>query len=202
MAKVWDDFLPLAKPHIPGCPDITVKTYLAIVAADFFTQTHLWRDDIDPIFTAPGVVEYDLSADVLVEDVVSVVVDETEIMHTDVRLIPNNRRYETGRPTHYWIHSDNSIRLFPIPDERIRLRLTGVLKPSRTATGVEDWIYETWADALVSGTIARLAMIPGKEWTDPGLAEVNNRQYQKAITHARIRDARGVGHNVTMRPAA
>ena len=96
----------------------------------------------------------------------------------------------------------NSIRLFPIPDERINLRLTGVLKPSRAATGVEDWIYETWADAIVSGTIARLALIPGKEWTDPGLAEINNRQYQKAVTHARIRDARGVHRSVVLRPAA
>ena len=87
MAKVWDDFLPLVKPHIPGCPDITVKTYLAITAADFFAQTHLWRDDIDPIFTAPGIVEYDLSADVFVEAVTSVVVDNMALQHTDIRMI-------------------------------------------------------------------------------------------------------------------
>lgn len=202
MAKVWDDFFPLVKPHIPGCPDITVKTYLASTAADFFAQTHLWRDDIDPIFTAPGVVEYDLDAEVLVEAVTSVIVDKTALQHTDMRLIPDDRRYDTGTPTHYWIQSDNAIRLFPIPDSRIRLRLTGVLKPSRTATGVEDWIYETWADAIVCGTIARIAVIPGKEWTDINLAEYNKKQYQQAIAHARIRDARGVAHNVAMRPAA
>jgi hypothetical protein len=202
MAKVWDDFLPLVKPHIPGCPDITVKTYLAITAADFFAQTHLWRDDIDPIFTAPGIVEYDLSADVFVEAVTSVVVDNMALQHTDIRMIPNDRRYDRGNPTHYWIHSDNSIRLFPIPDSRVHLRLTGVLKPSRTATGVEDWIYETWADAIICGTIARLAVIPGKDWTDVSMAEYNKKQYEQAISRARIRDMRGVKHSVTMAPAA
>lgn len=202
MAKVWDDFLPLVKPHIPGCPDITIKTYLAIVASEFFSQTHIWRDNISPIITSPGIVEYDLDADVLVEAVSSVIVDNTALQQTDMRMIPDDRRYDTGKPTHYWIQSDNAIRLFPIPDSRITLRLTGVLKTSRDATGVEDWIYETWSDAIVCGTIARLAVIPGKEWTDATLAEYNKKQYQQAITNARIRDARGVAYNVAMRPIA
>lgn len=202
MAKVWADFLPLVKPHIPGCPDITLKTYLAIVSSDFFAQTHIWRDDISPIITASGIVEYDLDAEVLVEAVTSVIVDKTALQQTDMRLIPDDRRYDTGRPTHYWIQSDTAIRLFPIPDDRITLRLTGVLKPSRDATGVEDWIYETWADAIVCGTIARLAAIPGKEWTDINLAEYNKKQYQQALANARIRDTRGVARNVAMRPAA
>ena len=202
MAKVWDDFLPLAKPHIPGCPDITLKAYLAIAAADFFAQTQLWRDNIDPIFTANNVVEYDLGADALVENIIAVVTDERELKRTDVRDIEPERFTETGPPTHYWIHSDNTIRLFPIPTERVKLRLIAVLKPSRDATGVEDWIYETWADAIIAGAVSRLAVIPGKEWTDINLAEYNKKQYQRAVDTARIRDYRGVNRQVTLRPIA
>lgn len=200
--KTWDDFLPLIRPYLPSCPDITIKQYLAIVAADFFTRTHLWREDIDPIFVAPGVYEYDLDAEALVEDVISVTADNRELTHTDMRLIPNDQRYATGRPRQYWIHSDNTIRLHPIPDEKITLKLAAVLRPSRTGLGVQDWIFEMWADAIVAGTVDRIAGLPGKDWTDPALAEHNRRHYERSIDNARVRDMRGVGHMIKMRPFA
>lgn len=200
MAKTWDDFFPLLSPHLPGCPSASMRLYLANVTADFLARTHLWREDIDPIFVAPGVYEYDLDADAFVEDIISVVSDRHELQRTDMRLIPNERRYETGYPESYWIHSDNTIRLHPIPDTRIKLKLTAVLRPSRTGTGVEDWIFEMWADAIVSGAIDRLAGIPGKEWSSVPLAEHHRRHYERAIDNARVRDTRGVGNRVQMRP--
>jgi hypothetical protein len=82
------------------------------------------------------------------------------------------------------------------------MTVTAVLKPSRTASGVEDWIYETFADVLVSGTVAQVAMIPGKDWTSPDLAMMHKGLYERAITQARIRDMRGVPMGARMRPAA
>lgn len=202
MAKTWDDFMPLITPSLPGCPDLTIKTYLAITAVDFFTRTHLWREDIDSIYVAPGVYEYDLDAEALVEDLISVTVDRREIDHTDMRLIPNDRRYDTGFPTHYWIHSDNAIRLHPIPEERLTVKVAAVLRPSRTGTGVPDWIFEMWADVIVAGTIDRLASMPGKAWSDMALAQHNRMHYEQGLTGARVRDMRGVGHSVRMRPFA
>lgn len=202
MAKVWDDFLPLLSPYLPGCPDLTIKSYLGLTTADFFARTYLWRDDIDAIYLAPNQIEYDLGADALVEDVISVVYKGTKLDRSDIRLIPAERRDETGDPTTYWIQADNSIRVFPTPEERAKLTVTAVLKPSTTGTGVEDWIFETWATTINSGVIAQLAMINGKEWTNPDLAALHKGMYERAITNARIRDFRGVGLSVKMRPAA
>lgn len=202
MAKTWDDFLPLITPQLSGCPDLTIKTYLAITAADFFTRTHLWREDIDPIYVAPGLYEYDLDGEALIEDLISVTVERRELQHTDMRLIPNDRRYDTGFPTHYWIHSDNQIRLHPIPDQRLTVKMAAVLRPSRTGTGVPDWIYEMWADIIVAGTVDKLASMPNKTWTDPNLAQHSRMHYEQGITSARVRDMRGVGHSVRMRPFA
>jgi hypothetical protein len=200
MAKVWDDFLPLLRPHLSGCPDLTTKTFLAEVASDFFTRTYLWRDTIDSIFVAPNQFEYDLDADALVEDVISVVHDGQELHRTDDRLLPHTEIGQKGVPTMYWVHADRTIRVHPVPDLRTRLRVTAVLKPNRNGTGVEDWIYETWADALVDGTIAKLTAIPGKDWTDFGVANSRLIMYEKAITRARIRDFRGVPLKVRQRP--
>lgn len=202
MAKVWDDFLPLIEPILRSCPRATIRTYLAQVSADFFARTYLWRTEIDAIYLAPNQIEYDLDAEAVVEDVIAVVYEEKVLDRTDLRFIPAERLGETGEPRSFWMYADRSIKVFPTPTARGRMTVTAVLKPSRTATGVEDWIYETWADVLVSGTVGRLARLPGKDWTDPTLSEIHRAVYERAITDARIRDMRGVEMGVRMRPAA
>lgn len=203
MAKSWDAFLPLITPHLSGCQVATIKLYLASTAADFFARTYLWRDQITGITVTAGKVDYDLDPDTgLVEDIISVVYGETTLTRTDLRLIGAEKLSETGEPREFWVQADNSIRIFPIPEVGTTLKVYAVLKPSRSGTGVEDWIYETWADTIVSGTIAQLAMIPGKEWTDVALAGMHKGLFERAITNARIRDFRGVHRMVRQRPAA
>ncbi len=203
MAKIWDDFIPLISPHLPGCPNASMRLYLASTSADFFARTYLWREQIDAIYIAPNQVDYDLDTDTgLVENVISVVHNETPLTRTDLRLIGAEKLSEVGEPREYWIQADNSIRIFPTPEERTVLKVYAVLKPNRSGTGVEDWIYETFADTIVSGAIAQLAMIPGKEWSDITMAGMHKGLYERAITNARIRDFRGVHLMVRQRPAA
>jgi hypothetical protein len=203
MAKLWADFLPLLAPHLPGCPDPSLKLYLASTAADFFARTHLWREQIGAIYIVSNQVEYDLDTDTgKVENVISVVYGEQPLTRTDLRLIGPEKLGETGEPREYWVQADNSIRVFPTPTARANFKVYAVLKPNRDGTGVEDWIYETWADTLVSGAIARLAVIPEKEWTNPALASDHKGMYERAITNARVRDYRGVHMMVRQRPAA
>jgi hypothetical protein len=199
MAKTWDDFLPLAVPHLPGCPNASIKTYLALAARDFFTKTYLWQDDIDAIYLAPNQVEYDLDAEAEVEDVLAVVLDNEQLDRTEFRLIPFERRDERGQPRMYWIHSDRTIRVFPTPDRRATMKVSAVLKPARNATGVEDWVYETWADVIISGAISQLAIMPGKEWSSMEMATLHKGLYEQAITKTRIRDYRGVQLKVRQR---
>lgn len=202
MAKTWDDFLPTVRPHLPSCPDLTIRAYLAEVAADFFARTYLWRDNIDAIYLTPNQVEYDLDAEAVVEDVIAVTFADRELTRTDARLLPHNRLGEKGEPELYWVHADNTIRVHPVPEERAQLKVSAVLKPSRTGAGVEDWIYETWADAIIDGAIAKIAAIPGKEWTDAAMAEFRRLKYERAVVGARIRDFRGVSLSVKQRPVA
>jgi len=202
MAKVWDDFLPLISPHLPSCPNASIRTYLGIVASDFFARTYLWRDQINSISTTSGTVEYALSGSAVIEDVISIVLNDTPLTRTDLRLIGAEKLSEVGEPREFWIEADSSIRVFPTPDSVVSLTVYAVLKPSRAGTGVEDWIYETWADTLVSGAISHLAAIPGKDWSDAALAMNHKMLYERAITNARIRDFRGINLQVRQRPAA
>jgi hypothetical protein len=179
-----------------------MKQYLGIVASDFFARTYLWRDQIDTIYTTAGVSEYDLAGEAVIEDVISVVLNETTLDRTDLRLVATQDLGQVGEPREFWVKADRSIVLFPTPEEDVELKVYAVLKPSRTATGVEDWIYETFADTLVSGVVARLAMTPNKEWTDVATAMSQKAMYERAMTNARIRDFRGINLQVRQRPAA
>jgi hypothetical protein len=202
MAKTWDSFIPLMAPHLPGCPIPSMKAYLASTTADFFARTYLWRDVIDAIYVAPNQIEYDLDSEALVEDVLSVWYETRELERTQIQYIPSEQRDKTGDPERYWVQADRSIRIHPTPTQRTKLSVIAVLKPSRDGTGVEDWIYETWLDVLVSGAVAQLADLPDKEWSDSNVARSHKEIYERGITRARIRDNRGVRLTMTMRPAA
>jgi hypothetical protein len=176
--------------------------YLGITASDFFARTYLWRDQIDTIYATTGTVEYDLDGEAVIEDVISVVLNENTLDRTDLRFVATQKLGEVGEPREFWVKADRSIVIYPTPEESVQLKVYAVLKPNRNGTGVEDWIYETFADTIVSGAIAQLAMIPGKEWSDIALAGMHKGLYERAITNARIRDFRGINLQVRQRPAA
>jgi len=200
--KTWDDFLPLVIPHLPGCPNASIKTYLAQSAADFLARSYIWREDIETVYTSPGVYEYDVDADAVVEAVLSVANDDRTLIRTDIRQLNPSERSREGLPSHFWVVSDRAIGVWPTPDKSETFRVTAVLKTARNAAGVEDWIFETWADAIVSGTIYRLSVMPGKEWTDLALSGAHRQLFEKAITTARVRDYRWADLCVRPRPFA
>jgi hypothetical protein len=203
MYASWDLFLPLIQPHLPSCPEATLRAYLASTSADFCARTQIWREDQEQMTTVIGQAEYDLCGGVAVIEAVQwVVCNDIELDGTDPRLVDHTQLTRQGTPTAYWIKDDKILRLYFVPDREYDLQYSVILKPSRTATGVKSWIYETWADKLVSGTIAQLARIPGKDWTDPVMAEAHRAFYERAIADAEIRDKRNIELRVRQRPAA
>jgi hypothetical protein len=192
MATTWDTIMPLLYPELPGCPDATLKTALAATAADFCARTHIWRETLDVFYALPDIAEYDLEGSAVIEDIEWVTCNGQQLTHTDIRLISPQDVGKTGFPSHFWSVNGQTMRLFPIPDKKYTLKVYVALKPSRLATGIEDWIYETWADALVSGAIWRVARIPGKDWSNADLASAHRLIYEQGVTNARIRDFRSV----------
>lgn len=205
MAKTWDDFIPLLLPHVSGAPNATMKLYLAQAAAEFFARTYVWRREIDPISLTRGVAEYDIDVYVcggLVEDIKSVILDDVAqpLQRIQIDAVPVNHTATTGTPRSYWLIDDRAIGLFPTPDRRYILRASAVLKTSRAATEVDDWVFEEWADAIVAGAASRIVDIPGKEWSNPALAAEYRMRFEKAIVGARIREKRTTTTAITPRP--
>jgi hypothetical protein len=203
MATVqWDKALDLITPDIPTCPEAVIKKYFPIVASDFFARTHLWRVSMDGQNTVIDQAEYDVSSDAIdtvIESVLWLKVDNKNMTHTDSRLVNHEFLNKKGQPTHFWVVNDTALRLFLIPDQVWAITGEVAVKPSRTARGMPDWVYQTWIDPIVCGVLYRLCKMKDKDWTDPEFAAMNKNIYEQAVTNARIRDLRNVHLQVRMR---
>lgn len=194
MATVlWADIHSLVLPDVPGCPTPTIDVALAASAADFCARSHIWREELDPEIVISGIADYELSPNTtgaVLESVLWANLDGQPLEHVDARYVEKSKLDDTGKPTSFWLINDTTVRLLPIPDDRYDLTTAISVKPSRAATGVEDWIYESYVEPIVSGAIWRLARTPGKAWSDPEIAMYHHRMFEVGITQAKVRDHR------------
>lgn len=195
----WDQLIPRLAPFVPGAPDVTMRDALADSASCFLRDTQIWRASFDPLTTEAGVSEYELFSEASIEAVLWVKLEDRELPHTHSGIVRKSRVDDIGRPRAFWVVGDRAVRFFPTPDAAYEVSGEVALKTSRRSRGVEDWIFEAWADPLVSGAIYRLAQIPNKGWSDFELARYHKQLHDRDLANARARDFQGVNLRVQMR---
>jgi hypothetical protein len=194
MAKLWASFFPYIQPYVPGCPEIVITAHLQETAAKFLARSEIWRFDIEQDFTSKATSDYEIDVPALsvLENVLTLYVDDCEIKAVSDRYVDRVSTATQSRPMYYSIYQDTQIRFFPTPDKKYTFEGKGVLKTSLSATGVEDWIFETYGRCISYGAIALIAGIPGKEWSNPDLAVYYQMKFDKDADDAKSRDTRRV----------
>jgi hypothetical protein len=136
------------------------------------------------------------SSEAVLENIYELVLEGRQLTRVTDRHL-NSTKFETkGSPSSYAIYQDTSVRLYPTPDAKYSFRGWGVLKTKLTATGVEDWIFESHGRCISYGAIAQLSSVPGKEWTNPELANYYRQKFSKEADDAKGRDYRRVSTRV------
>jgi len=194
MAKTWANFLPYVQPHVPGCPEIVVNTHLQEAAAEFIGRSELWRFDIESDFTSKNTSDYEIDVPngAVLENILTLFVNGSAAKRVSDRHYQVSNTNTNSAPSAFSIYQDNQIRFFPTPDRKYTFEGVGVLKPSLSATGVEDFIFETHGRSIACGAIWRLAIIPGKEWSNPEVAMYYKSEFYKHMDAAKGRDTRRV----------
>ena len=198
MTVSWENFYIHVQPHVPGCPEIVIDQHLQEAAADFCERSEVWRYDLDTDITVAGLADYVLDAPTgaTIENVAALYLDGfllTRVSDLDFKSYPN---VKNSKPTHYAIYQDRQVRFYPTPDAAYSFTGTCVLKPKLTATGVEDFIFETHGKTIACGALASLTVIPGKEWSNPELAAYYSAKFHKATDDAKGRDTRRANYRV------
>ena len=199
---IWTSFYPYVQPYLPGCPEIVIEAHLQETAADFCADSEVWRYTLDTDYTSANTRDYEIDVPTgsLLESILFLQVNGVPITHVSERhfsMMTNADGTEVkGTPTYFSIFEDASIRFYPTPSSKLTFNGLAILKPKLSATGVEGFIFDAHSRAIASGTIAKLAEIPGKEWSSPDLAMQHRVMYERCIAKAKGRDTRRVNLRV------
>lgn len=112
------------------------------------------------------------------------------------------RTAKTSRPRYFYEKRPDKVRLVGIPTTAITdgLEIEIILKPTRAATAVDDFVIEDYYKTLAHGALAELLALPKKPWTDGGLSQYHRGHFEDGIAQAHAdalrnfaRDDRPVG---------
>lgn len=104
-------------------------------------------------------------------------------------ILPPEATAGGGTPRHITQLNPDKYVVLPMPDAETvyYLRLFYALKPTKTATGMDETIMNELEDVIVHGALQQLLVMPKVVWNDNTLASYHARQYLKIVTERRAR---------------
>lgn len=200
----YTSFLDYVLPDVPGCTNELAVHAIKNTVIEFCEKSLILQVDHDPVTILAGAVDYDLEPpkDTLIVKIQKVFYKDNEIAPISPDEIMSaslyNRNFpdarpEQGPPKMYTQKDARTFSIFPVPQETEKLALTlrVALKPTRSATQVDDLIFEEYAEAIGNGAVSRLCLSPKKPYTNPQIASVKQGLFQAALNVARQRANRG-----------
>ena len=189
-------FYPYIVPHVSGCPEITIDTNLMSSIIEFSERTLILERDHDPVTIVKNISDYDFEPPIANHLVIKIINawcqgSALEPIAPDViqdptiynRFANKDNTFTTGKPKNIFQKDERTFTLSPVPDETVAQSLTMrvALKPSRSATSVEDVFYEDYAEIIADGALSKLMMIPNNKFTNPQMAGVHLQRFVQGI---------------------
>lgn len=103
--------------------------------------------------------------------------------------VPDEAVADGGEPRSICQLTPDKYLVLPLPDKAktYRMRMFVALKPKRTATGMDDVIFDELEDVIVHGALQHLLVLPNTNWSDRELASYHARQYLAQVSERRAR---------------
>lgn len=185
-------------PTVPGCPEMTIENAVRAAALGFCEKTGIVQYDMDPITVVSGQHEYDFESpdEMIVHSILNANYDGHPLTVLSSKLIeqryPRHREYN-GAPEGIFRKDACIFKLYPVPDTTKvnSLYMTVVVKPAPNSEYVPELLLNDHKQAIVDGALARLLMLPTKDWTNGALAGAHTAAFVGAITEASRRARRG-----------
>jgi hypothetical protein len=176
--KALSAFFPRILPYLPGCPEPLAAQVLIDAAIEFCDSSLVLRQNLDTFNTVVGRVQYDLDAPSAQHDisrVLGVTLDDKELVAGMAEAIRGDMPTAPAKPRGFYTDRTDSVftlMLSPPPDEVYSVLVNVALSPVRTATQLDDDLYNTWINPIVSSAIAQAMQIPGQPFSNPAQAQI------------------------------
>jgi hypothetical protein len=170
-------FFPRILPYLPGCSEPLVSQLLVDSAIEFCTASPVLRQNLDTFNTVVGVSQYDLdppSAQHKIERVMGVTLAGMELRPGMAEIVHNDLPTDKAKPRAFYTDRTDStftLNLTPPPDNAYSVVVAVVLRPARTATTLDDDLYNIWINPVVTGAMAKAMMIPDQPFSNPAQAD-------------------------------
>lgn len=186
------EFVKYIHPDINQVETTLLTQRLNTVLTDFCQQSKILQVTMEPLTLIPQVREIEIETPTdttLVEIRRLVYKGKTELLSQTIDWLDRDDpfwRTKDGEPTHYTHVGRNTIMVTPHPTTTEVMGITGriAVKPTRTATTVDDILFDDWAEVIAAGTKAHLMAMPRKPWTNPNLAQGFAMAYAEGIEQA------------------
>lgn len=190
------DFLPEIFLEIMEVPDVVAEFHLRNTLIDFCQRSTYWREQVTFNTVADQSTytdaDFTLPADSRLVEVYDGKVGTTNII---LRKTPTQLQSEvgfdwadqTGTVDYVTREHPDSLRLVRTPTSVQSVTLDISVKPTQTATTVDDRLYDDWHEVIAAGTLARLYAMNGKPWTETQAAGMKAGAFEAGVTAARRR---------------
>lgn len=191
-------FYPRILPYLPGCSEPLASQVLLNSAIEFCENALVLRQNLDTFKTIAGRDQYDLdppTAQHEINRVMGVALDGKELRPGMAEIVRNDLPTDTAKPRAFFTDRTDStftLRLTPPPDGAYPVVVAVNLRPTRTATLLDDDLYNIWIDPIVSGAIARAMQIPDQPFTNFAQADYLLNSAAKQTNSSRIESTYGL----------
>ena len=203
-------------PSVPGCPQPIIEQHVRDAAIEACECTLAWRYDQPLTRLTPGVYEYPYNNPLQTEVHAFLTASVNGSPLEPMTLEQLYNRFPSWPDLDIDQRSDprvicqldpDNYTLAPIPDaaKTYDLKMIIVLKPVRSATGMDKSVFDDLENVIMHGALQHLLVMPNKNWSDRELATYHAKQYLSKITERRARANIGnarASMTVQMRPLA
>lgn len=197
--KNLNAFLMYVMPYARGCPQVVARQAILDSAIEFCEMSGAIQQTLDPVTAVAGVTEYDLPLPTR-QDLVQVKrawYKDSELVPAALDAIRTAQAWRnsipgveatTGEPREFYTVNRSSIGLYPKPrtTEANVITVRVALKPARTATQLEDELFDDWVEVIAAGALYRLHSAPGEPYTDTAKAADRDRQFRAGVNKGKL----------------
>jgi len=195
-------FLPYVIPYVQGCSDPMAEQAILSACIEFATSAAVVQTTT-PVSVVAAQQDYDVD---IPSQMALVAVQRVFYKNSLLSPVPLNSvlsglamqgvdigdaTVRVGAPQAYFLKDPTGdiISLYPIPDTQAAvangLTIQASFSPTRSATQVDDVLFNSYAEDIAYGAIGRLLGIPGQLFTNTPLATQNLKQFAQGVSSAK-----------------
>lgn len=198
MAKAWSDWFDEVLPDVPGCPQNVASNAIKNAAIEFCERGLAYIVDHPAVDGVADQSTYDWNPGAGLR-----IVRPETVWYDKKELTPKTRDElaamyaywpdEVGTPVYFVQDGLEQFILVPKPEADLvgAVRAKVTVRPDRTATTIDDAIWENYLEQIAYGAKAKLLKMQRKPWTNYPLGNEYLAKFNDAIDAVRLDSFKG-----------